>query len=392
MKRIGFLINFNISKWFGGTYLIKNLIRCIVKFSNNEIKPIIIVKKKISKNEKKEFKDFEILKTNFFHNQTLADRIYNKLLIIIFGRSKTYDNFFLKHKIEILSHSNALSNSIFMGKKSAIKSYPFLADLQYLHYPQNFSLKNLILRKINIYMCAFHSTKIIVSSNDVKKDLKNVSKLASKKAIVSPFVFLAPKKNEIFKYSFLKARFKIPHKYFYLPNQYWMHKNHKIVLNSLLYLKNKNKIRDIFIVSTGSKAEHRNTKYFYEIEKFISDNNLYEYYKYLGTVSFKEVLTLIYHSVAVIQPSKFEGRSSTVEQAKSMGKKIILSNIKIHKEQNPMRGKYFSPDNFVQLSNLLLQTINKYNYHQEKKHIKYAYSKSEENYYKYYKNYIDLIS
>ena len=141
MKRVGFLINFNIFKWFGGTYLIKNLINCIIKFSNNEIKPVIIVKRKLSKKEQIEFKNFEILKTNFFHNQTLIDRIYNKFLILLFGRSKTYDDFFLKHKIEILSHSNALSNSIFLGKKSIIKSYPFLADLQYLHYPQNFSLK-----------------------------------------------------------------------------------------------------------------------------------------------------------------------------------------------------------------------------------------------------------
>ena len=392
MKRVGFLINFNIFKWFGGTYLIKNLINCIIKFSKNEIKPIIIVKKKLSKNEQKELKNFELLKTNFFHNQTLIDRIYNKFLILLFGRSKTYDEFFLKNKIEILSHSNALSNSIFLGKKSAIKSYPFLADLQYLHYPQNFSLKNRFLRKINIYMCALHSTKIIVSSNDVKNDLKIVSKLASRKAIVSPFVFLSPKKHEIIKYSLLKKKFKLPLKYFYLPNQYWMHKNHKVVLNSLLYLKNKKRLKDVFIISTGSKEEHRNTKYFYEIEKFICDNNLYKYYKYLGTVSFKEVLSLMYHSVAVIQPSKFEGRSSTVEQAKSMGKKILLSNIGIHKEQSPLRGKYFHPDNFHQLSILLLQSLKQHNYILEKKHIKYAFGKSKENFYKYYKNYVDLIN
>ena len=392
MKRVGFLINFNIFKWFGGTYLIKNLINCIVEFSKNEIKPIIIVKKKLSKHEQKEFKSFELLKTNFFHNQTLIERIYNKLLILLFGRSKTYDEFFLKHKIEILSHSNALSNSIFLGKKSVIKSYPFLADLQYLYYPKNFSLKNRILRKINIYMCALHSTRIIVSSKDVKNDLKIVSKLASRKAMVSPFVFLSPKKNEIIKYSFLRTKFKLPLKYFYLPNQYWMHKNHKVVLNALLYLKNKDKLKNIFIVSTGSKEEHRNTKYFHEIEKFIGDNNLYKSYKYLGTVSFKEVLSLMYHSIAVIQPSKFEGRSSTVEQAKSMGKEILLSNIDIHKEQNPNRGKYFSPDDFNQLSNLLLKSLKKYNHTLEKKHMKYAFGKSKENFYKYYKNYVDIIS
>ena len=49
-----------------------------------------------------------------------------------------------------------------------------------------------------------------------------------------------------------------------------------------------------------------------------------------------------------------------------MGKKIILSNIGIHKEQNPLRGKYFSTNNFIQLSNLLLQTLNKYDHNLEK--------------------------
>ena len=46
-----------------------------------------------------------------------------------------------------------------------------------------------------------------------------------------------------------------------------MHKNHKVVLNALLHLKNKEKLKNIYIVSTGSKEEHRNTEYFHEIEK-----------------------------------------------------------------------------------------------------------------------------
>ena len=44
----------------------------------------------------------------------------------------------------------------------------------------------------------------------------------------------------------------------------------------------------------------------------------------------------MYHSIALINPSKFEGRSSTVEQGKSMGEKIILSTIPVHKEQKPI--------------------------------------------------------
>ena len=122
----------------------------------------------------------------------------------------------------------------------------------------------------------------------------------------------------------------------------------------------------MLVISTGHSEDHRNKSYFNKIMNFINDNNLQDNYKYLGVVPFNEVLSFIYHSIALIHPSKFEGRSSSVEQAKSMGKKIILSNIAIHKEQNPARGIYFNPDKFLELSSIMVKTWNKYNYINDK--------------------------
>ena len=95
MKRVGFLINFDFLKWLGGTYVIKNLINCINLYSKNEIEPILIIKKNLSQQEKKEFKNIKLLKTNFFQNQNFFTRIYNKFLIFVFGKSKKYDDFSL---------------------------------------------------------------------------------------------------------------------------------------------------------------------------------------------------------------------------------------------------------------------------------------------------------
>jgi hypothetical protein len=57
--------------------------------------------------------------------------------------------------------------------------------------------------------------------------------------------------------------------------------------------------------------------------------------------------------MAVINPSLFEGWSSTVEECKSIGKNMILSDIPIHKEQNPPDSLYFEPNNAEALSKLL---------------------------------------
>jgi hypothetical protein len=389
---VGFLINFDYLKWLGGTYVIKHLIYCINTFSRNEIEPILIVKKKLSKREIIEFKEFKLIRTNLFHNQNFIKKIYNKFLVIFFGKSRTYESFFIKNKINVLSHINVFSTNIILGKKSSIKSLPFIADFQHIHYPENFSFKSRLMRNINTILCSIHSSKILLCSFDAKNDLKRISKTGHKKSVVSQFIFKIPKKKDIINLSSLKKKFNFHSHFFYVPNQYWIHKNHIIILEAIKYIKKKYKLNKLLILSTGYNEDYRNKNHFIKIKKFILKNNLQNNYKYLGVVTFNEVLSLMYHSIAIINPSKFEGRSSTVEQAKSMGKKIILSNIAIHKEQNPDRGIYFNPDKFLELSSILVKTWNKYNYISDKKFINKASKKNENNLLKYYKNYRKIVT
>ena len=68
---------------------------------------------------------------------------------------------------------------------------------------------------------------------------------------------------------------------------------------------------------------------------------------------YNDLLSLIAYSIAVINPSKSEGWSSTVEQAKSYGKMVLLSNLKVHKEQN-LREFFFKTDDVKNLSKKLV--------------------------------------
>jgi hypothetical protein len=43
----------------------------------------------------------------------------------------------------------------------------------------------------------------------------------------------------------------------------------------------------------------------------------------------------------LIQPSLFEGWSTVIEEARCMGKPMILSDFPVHLEQNPPKSKYF---------------------------------------------------
>ena len=208
--RVGFVINYSHQKWLGGFNIIANLISAIQLLPKENIKPILIVNKKFNKKWLKDFKNIRFIKSDLFANQSLIKRIYNKISILIFGKSYEYDNFFKKNNISALSHT-----LIPLGKKSLIKSFPWIPDFQYIHYPENFSLKNRIMKNLNNEICAAHSTKIILSSFDVKNDLKKISLKAYKKSEISSFVFDVPSKKNLLSLSKLKKKYKIRSKYFH---------------------------------------------------------------------------------------------------------------------------------------------------------------------------------
>ena len=96
----------------------------------------------------------------------------------------------------------------------------------------------------------------------------------------------------------------------------------------------------------------------------IKENNLKNNFKYLGLVPYLDTMSLIYYSSAVINPSFFEGWSSTVEQANAYNKILILSNIDVHKGRDQIKQFFFNPRNINSLKKILL------NFNASKKNIK----------------------
>jgi hypothetical protein len=390
MIRIGFIINFDFKSWYGGTNVIKNLIYCIQKYSKNNYEPVLFVRKSLKKKDLREFNSIKVVKTNIF-DISILNRIFYKIIILFFGRCSRFDTFFEKHNIKVISHVNTFAYNFFTGHKSSIKSISWVTDFQHLYYPEYFSIKNKILRNFNIFLCSLHSSKILVSSYEAQNDLKKVSKKAFRKSAVSQFYFKFDKSKDILGFSELKKIFNVKNNFFLISNQYWIHKNYEIVLESLFFLKKNNKLNNLLILSTGSSKDHRNKNYFDKIMKLVEKYNLNDNFKYLGVVTYQQVLSLMYYSIALINPSKFEGRNVSVEQARSMGKKIILSDIRIHREQNTPRTVFFNPNDYKKLASIIFSTCIKHDINIEKKNNQKIKDTNTYNLFKYYQNYEKII-
>ena len=380
--RLAFIINFNIRKWLGGFNIILNLANFLQK-NQKKLKhnfEIIIITK-----NKKDLKNFHVNKNiQIIENFKLFDlnlflRIVEKISLLFFGKTIIMENFLNKNSIDFITHSNFAT-----GKKSKVKSIVWIPDFQYIHLPNLFSLKYKIFKKINLFLFKNHAFKILLSSNSAKKDLENITNIKKNFIKISKFVFQVPKNNKLPSFNYLIKKFKINKKYIYLPNQYWVHKNHDLVIKALSKIGNENlKKYKIQIVSTGSQWDYRNPENFNNIMNYIKTNKLEDHYKYIGTVKYLEVMSLIKNAHCVLNPSFFEGWSSTVEQAKSYNKQLLLSNIDTHLEQKPKNCIYFNPNNLKQITIIILNLfksktrINKKNFYKsdieiDKKLYKYA--------------------
>ncbi len=343
MKKIAIIINFNKEDWLGGYNYFKNFFKFLKKYQN-QFEPVLILDKLSRLNNDNFFLNYKIITTPLVSNQNLYLKILNKILIFFIGKSFILENFYIKNKIDILTHSG------YLGRNSVIKSFPWFPDFQELYFPENFSFKQRILRRINIIMSYKNSTNILISSNSVMNDLKKISFFAYKKAKLIKHTVDIPKRNKIFSKNFIKKKFGIYKDYFFLPNAYWKHKNHIVVLKALSILKIKP-----LIISTGKFYDHRAPRYSNYILDTIKIFKLEKNYKHIGIVSEEEMYSLLYHSLALINPSKSEGWSNTVEQAKLLKKKVILSNIPVHLEQKSSNFIYFNSNNHKQLSTILVK-------------------------------------
>ena len=104
--------------------------------------------------------------------------------------------------------------------------------------------------------------------------------------------------------------------------------------------------------------------------------------KYLGIVSLSDVFSLIRNSLAIINPSFFEGWGNTLEHAIHLNKYAIVSNIDVHKERVYKNKILFDPVNYKQLAKIMINIIN-----QKRPLKKYNKNKNKNEYNKLIENY-----
>jgi glycosyltransferase involved in cell wall biosynthesis len=341
-NKIGFFY-INDPNWTGGQDYVINAVNSL-SFLNEKDQPQIdiIVDESIDLEDLK--KKINYRKYEFFVLQNTSSAIKRKI---------QHFRQMIRWKYVYPFPKGSIYESKLKGVSNHRKIY-WIPDFQEEYFPELFE-KGVIekRRKTRNWLAKQSHSTVVFSSENAKEDFYKYygPKIAPKVKVLR---FANPHKwefNEAEKSKVLdKYGLKSDH-FFICPNQFWKHKNHGLLINAVRAFHIKGV--KVCVVLCGKENDPRFPDYFPELRSAAEDLVQVGALRFLGFLPKHDQMCLIKESKALIQPSLFEGWSTTIEDAISLGKKVIAANLEVNIEQLGSLGVYFNPREVSDLINVL---------------------------------------
>jgi glycosyltransferase involved in cell wall biosynthesis len=351
LKRIAFLLESDQNRWLGGLSYIRNLLRAILSNPDRQVEPVLLAHPALATGFFSGFPAIEMVRTTLANHRHPA-RLASRASLRLMGRDLTLERLLRRHRIDALSHSFTV------GMRSSLASIGWIPDFQHIRMPELFSQRECDARNDHYLRLVEGSRRIILSSNDARRDFTSFAPRAAHKAAVLHFVSAFQDTGTALTREQVLNRFGIDSPFFHVPNQFWAHKNHGVIIEALGILRKRG--INALVLATGNTVDYRTPKYLFRLMTRAKELGIEDSFRVLGVVTLPELQALMLNSLALINPSNFEGWSTTVEESKSLGLPIILSDIPVHLEQAPPLGRYFRANSAEDLADLMLAAMRDY--------------------------------
>lgn len=321
-KRIKIKINYEYNEeWIGGAYYIQNLIHALNTLEDSQ-KPILLIQSSNDNAIESLYKisSYPYLKKfQYFKLNTLQRAInYISRRTIKTNIFRLFPNFQVAFPARY-NERNQLAKQIF-----------WIPDFQDKYLPHFFSDAELQSRNQAYLYIQKNAKRVVFSSEDAKQDFNKFYKNAVPKQYVLNFASYHSSNNLPAKDNVLR-KFSIKGEYFLCSNQFWIHKNHIVVLEAISLLKKEG--FPITVVFTGKEKDYRNPQYFSDLRKKVEELGIENNVKFLGFIDREDQIVLMQNCISVIQPSLFEGWSTVNEDAKAENVFILAANLNVNQEQ-----------------------------------------------------------
>lgn len=342
MRTVGFILPLS-ETWIGGQNYIYNLVSAYKAASSDAI-----VVLGAFPSPPKFFENVLSDGVQYVHVPELS-RLQSPVTIselIVKGRFQP-----LAKRCRELGLTRLLSPTLFLGRTPGLPVTTWIPDFQHRHLPQFFPWKTRRLRDQSFGLIARFSDQIVLSSEDAFASFSKLWQRHAHKVVIVPFTAQLSCLDRPAVTSFLDQH-GVTRPFYYLPNQFWQHKNHNLAFDAIERAAEQGWNGQL--ICTGSAHDHRQPGFVADLERRMAALEERGLVRNLGQVPRSGVVALLQSTRALINPSLFEGRSTTVEEAIALGIPMLLSDLPVHMEQAAGRAHFFDRQDPGPLADLLL--------------------------------------
>ncbi|WP_428668026.1 glycosyltransferase family 4 protein [Runella sp.] len=243
------------------------------------------------------------------------------------------------------------ANGLLSRKYSQAKRICWIPDFQQLHFPEYFGFTEKILRYRAFRKMVKLADKIILSNRVSYEDACRMAPSSAHKFEIMPFTMYLGSNWRIIDNDQICRKYDVPEDYLMFPSQFWKHKNHMTLFLAILLLKRRG--LKINLVCTGLFYDPRFPNYCKELQSFVNKHELKSQIWILGLLPRIDQVQLMRKARAIVQPSLYEGWSALLEDCRGLGKVVFVSDIVMHREQQPDNAIFFDPGKPEQLADLI---------------------------------------
>jgi len=217
--------------------------------------------------------------------------------------------------------------------------------------PDLFRARGFWRREIGFRAQVLGGRTLLLSSEDSRSAFCDLYGVDRSRTRVARFAVMPQSVPSIEQAAEIANQYALPPCFVFMPNQFWRHKNHFLVIRALKILKDQG--ARVVVLATGAQSDPRSPGHFASVCEAITAAGLQEEFIVPGQVPYPDVSALMRACSALLNPSLFEGWSTTVEEARAFGVPMILSDLPVHKEQAGTGAAYFKKDDAYALARAL---------------------------------------
>ncbi len=330
----------------GGYNYLLNLLKQLDQYQRGQITPLLFVGTDADDKDIAPFSSLEtvgIVRSALFNESRKARSQIQALLL---GQDRAISSLLRANHVDVVFES-----ARFFGRRLGIPGIAWITDFQHRYLPHMFTRGQYWRRELGFRAQVRAGRMIMLSSIDSTRSCERFYPRSIGHTRTVRFAVPARAAHLEPSARVLAAQYGLPPKFFFMPNQFWRHKNHCLVIEALDILRSRGV--NCVVAASGKQDDTRDPDFFPSIAALVAKLDLAQQFRLVGHVPYDHLLGLMQASLALLNPSRFEGWSTSVEEARALGVPMVLSDLDVHREQVGGLAVYFDRTDPVSLADVL---------------------------------------